>query len=290
MLEKEIQRILSETRRTPNPYRGHPMLFFGANRFPKGADYRWVGKKRRPSPWHPQLVFQYTLSGWGRFSKEGQSHPINPGQAFFTMVPSTDIYELPPESPGWSFFFLTFQHSYIAERIAHALEMHSGVVTLGEEHPLVLKSVDLIRLTQSGLFADSHEEEAHLLDWMCCAERTLEEEQRPQREKNIWLTRVRTSVEQNLGEPPSIEELAGQYHLSRSHFTRLFKQSTGISPAVFITRLRLHHAEEKLRLSDATLHEIALDLGYADSNHFCKVFKRQYGITPGELRKQLRNS
>ena len=291
MIEKEIQRILLEKRRMPNPHRGHPPLFFGANRFPKGADYHWVGEMRKPSPWHPQLIFQYTFSGWGHYSRQSKkARQVGPGQAFFAIVPSKHVYEIPPESPGWSFFFLTFQHPYIAERIAKALQNHSGVVTLSEEHSLLLKSVDLIRLTQSGLFADSHEEEAHLLDWMCCAERTLEEEQWPQREKNIWLTRVRASVEHDLSEPPSVEELAGQYNLSRSHFTRLFTQSTGISPAVFITRLRLHHVEETLRLSNMTLHEIALDFGFADSNHLCKVFKRQYGITPGEFRKQLRNN
>jgi AraC-like DNA-binding protein len=194
----------------------------------------------------------------------------------------------PPDSPGWSFFFLAFQHPYIAERMASALEKHSGVVSLQENNPLLIKSIDLIRLTQNGLFAEAHEEESHLLDWMCCAERTLEETDLPLREKQLWLNRVRITVEQNLSAPPSIEELAIQYDLSRSHFTRLFTQKTGISPAAFITRLRLHHVEEALRLSDKNLTEIALDHGYADANHLCKAFNRCYKITPGEFRKKIR--
>jgi AraC-like DNA-binding protein len=289
MIEQEISRILSVKRRMPSPYRGHPRLFFGINRLAPKTSYRWDGSARRPSPWHPQLIFQYTFSGWGSFTWHNKTHRIEPGMAFLSIVPSPHVYELPPESPGWGFFFLTFQHPYIAQRIAERLSRHPGVISLGEEHLLTIKSVDLIRLTQNGIFADQHEEEAHLLDWMCCAERTLEEAGRTSQEKDIWLNRVRTSVEQNLSDPPSIEYLAGQYDLSRSHFTRLFTQKTGISPAAFITRLRLHHVEETLRLSDRNLYEIAVEHGYADANHLCKAFKRQYSITPGQLRKQMRN-
>lgn len=289
MSQKELQQILAIKRRIPTPYRGHPRLFFGINHLKKGTDYHWNGQKRRITPWHPQVIFQYTFSGEGLFTREGKQWQIKEGEAFITIVPSEHIYELPPDSPGWSFFFLTFQHPYIAERIAKALETHFGVVSLQGNHPLLIKSIDLIRLTQNGLFADVHEEEAHLLDWMCCAERTLEETHIPQREKQLWLNRVRATVELNLAAPPAIEELAAQYDLSRSHFTRLFTQKTGISPAAFITRLRLHHVEEALRLSAKNLNEIALDYGYADANHLCKAFKREYGITPGEFRKQLRN-
>lgn len=287
--KEQINRILSIKRRMPNPYKGHPRLFFGSNTFQKGADYHWNGLQRKCSQWHPQVLFQHTLSGWGKFTREKKSWSVGPGQAFITIIPSDHIYELPPESPGWSFFFLTFQHPYIAERISNTLEKHCGFITLAENSPLILKSVDLIKLTQSGLLTNPHEEESHLLDWMCSAENTLEEATRPLHEKDIWQTRVRTILEQDLASPLSIDDLARQLNLSRSHFTRLFTQKTGISPASFITALRLHHVEEALRLTDNNLTDIALDFGYADANHLCKVFKRHYGITPGNFRKQLYN-
>jgi AraC-like DNA-binding protein len=289
MLEQDLKHILAIKRRMPNPYRGHPRFFFGMTRHPKKTYYYWSGVDRKPSPWHPQVVFQYTLSGWGIYSRNQQEWKIDRHKAFITIVPSNHLYQLPPNSPGWSFFFLTFQHPYIAERITDALKKHSGVISLNEDSPLIIKSVDLIRLTQKGLFADEHEEEAHLLDWMCCAERALEKQNIQQLEKNIWQTRIRNLLEQNLASPLAVEELARHFDLSRSHFTRLFTQKTEISPAAFITALRLYHVEEALRLSTKNLTEIALDCGYADANHLCKAFKREYGITPGGFRKQLRN-
>ncbi len=289
MIEQDLKRILTIKRRKPSPYRGHPRLFFGMTSLHEKTEYYWNGLNRKPSPFHPQVIFQYTLSGWGLYSRNRQEWKIDKEKAFITIVPSDHTYHLPANSPGWSFVFLTLQHPYIAERICTALKKHDGVISLNENSPLVIKSINLIRLTQKGLFANEFEEESHLFDWMCCAERALNEEQMPQRVKDLWLNKVRHVIEMDPAAPPSIEELARRFDLSRSHFTRLFSQKTGLSPAAFITTLRLHHVEEALRLSDKNLNEIALDYGYADANHLCKAFKREYGITPGELRKQLRN-
>ncbi|MBU3666037.1 MAG: helix-turn-helix transcriptional regulator [Chthoniobacterales bacterium] len=285
MLEQELTRLLSVKRRMPSPYRGQPRLFFGAGRLMKGEDYDWDGLKRNRPPEHPQLLFQYTFSGCGLFTRANKQHRMEKGRAFFAVIPSAHVYKLPPDSPGWNFFYLTFQHPHTVSRIAAALEQHCGVIELDERHPLITKSADLIRLTQNGVFADSYEEEAHIFDWMCAAERELREPAASPKESHIWQNRVLAVLNKNPAAPPSIEELAAYFDLTRSHFTRIFKDKTGDSPAAFITQFRIHRIEQDLRLTGKTLEEIACDHGYGDTSRLCKVFRKSYGMSPGAYRK-----
>jgi AraC-like DNA-binding protein len=285
MLEQELTRLFSVKRRVPSPYRGQPRLFFGTGRLSKGAHYEWDGQKRDRSPKHPQLLFQYTFGGCGLFTRANVRHRMQKGRAFFAVIPSPHVYRLPPESPGWNFFYLMFQHPYTVNRIAAALEQHSGVISLDENHPLITKSADLIRLTQNGVFADSYEEEAHIFDWMCAAERELREPGASRKESHVWQNRVLAVLSKNPGAPLSIEELAAYFDLSRSHFTRIFKEKTGDNPAAFITQFRIHQIEQDLRLTGKTLAEIACDHGYGDISRLCKVFRKKYGMTPGAYRR-----
>ena len=48
-------------------------------------------------------------------------------------------------------------------------------------------------------------------------------------------------------------------------------------------------AENRIRLSDFTISEIALQLGFADGSHLLKHFKKKFGVSPGEYRKLKRN-
>jgi len=58
--------------------------------------------------------------------------------------------------------------------------------------------------------------------------------------------------------------------MSRSHFSHYFKSATGMSPANFVTQIRLEEASRRLIQSDQKLSVIAKETGFADANHFAK--------------------
>lgn len=202
MLETELKHLLSAKRGIPHPSCGHPLLFYNATSLAKGTDYHWDGMKRELTPAHPQVLFQYTFSGYGSFKKGRKTFRLEKGQAFFAVIPSHHVYELPSQSPGWSFFYLTFQHPYLAERISRALKEHSGVLSLNEQHPLIVKSAELIRLGQTGMFLDRLDEESHLLDWMCCAERNLNRDDKSRKETGDWQARAVMLLDRSPGTLP----------------------------------------------------------------------------------------
>lgn len=90
----------------------------------------------------------------------------------------------------------------------------------------------------------------------------------------------------NLDAGISVAEVAEACALSRSHFTRKFKESTCQSPHVWLRQQRVDKAIELLRHSPLSLTQIAMECGFFDQAHFCRVFARSQGMTPLAFKRQ----
>ncbi len=88
-------------------------------------------------------------------------------------------------------------------------------------------------------------------------------------------------------EPISLQELAGSVETSVYHLCRVFKRHTGQTINGYLQRLRQREALASLENTDTPLAHLALDVGYAHQSHFTEAFRREYGIPPGELRRQF---
>lgn len=82
----------------------------------------------------------------------------------------------------------------------------------------------------------------------------------------------------------SLHELSDMNHISEEHLSRLFKKELGVNLTTYIGDLRVHKAAELLKTSRLSIAEIAIYVGYSDSNYFVKVFKKRYGTTPSAYR------
>ncbi len=101
------------------------------------------------------------------------------------------------------------------------------------------------------------------------------------------LRKIEDYVRAHLAESISIEKLAELAELSLFHFSRVFKQSTGMTPLQFVTRERILLAQRLIRETSRSLIEIALESGYTSPSHFAQVFRRTVGMAPGEFRALL---
>ncbi|GIQ77393.1 AraC family transcriptional regulator [Bradyrhizobium sp. RD5-C2] len=86
----------------------------------------------------------------------------------------------------------------------------------------------------------------------------------------------------------SLASLASDAGLSRFHFSRAFKESTGLSPHAWLRQQRLEQAMNMLRDSDASIASVAAALGYASQNAFAAAFRRLTGETPSDWRRRIR--
>lgn len=92
------------------------------------------------------------------------------------------------------------------------------------------------------------------------------------------------SLRQHLATPTSVPELAKYAGMSASHFSALFKASTGIGVVEYVKRLRSARARELLITTHHTIAEIARAVGYADAFYFSRQFRAVNGVSPSEYR------
>jgi AraC-like DNA-binding protein len=78
----------------------------------------------------------------------------------------------------------------------------------------------------------------------------------------------------------SIEHLASECASSRSHFSRGFKNATGLAPHDWLRQEKMHRAEELLRTGRVPIGRVAQECGFSDQSYFTRVFKRQKGVSP----------
>ena len=84
----------------------------------------------------------------------------------------------------------------------------------------------------------------------------------------------------------TVEQLASLYGTSTVHFRRTFSRLYHTSPMKFITALRLSKARELLLNTDLPVGDICTRCGYTSLYYFDRVFKREFGTQPLQLRKQ----
>jgi transcriptional regulator GlxA family with amidase domain len=103
--------------------------------------------------------------------------------------------------------------------------------------------------------------------------------------------RIRRAVKtmrDNPGETPSMDRLAKAAGLSRPHFFRLFGQSTGVTPNVFLNVLRLEAAVASMVSTQESMTSVSDRLGFSAPSHFSRFFRDHAGCTPSAFRSVTR--
>jgi AraC family transcriptional regulator len=93
-------------------------------------------------------------------------------------------------------------------------------------------------------------------------------------------------IEANLASKMEIRELASVVALSRSHFSRAFKQSLGLSPMEYVGVRRVERAKVMIGSTQERLAEVAIACGFADQAHLSRRFRDLMGMSPGQWRRQ----
>lgn len=95
-------------------------------------------------------------------------------------------------------------------------------------------------------------------------------------------------MQDHLNEKLTVDDLAEKNGLSASHFSCLFKKSTGMSPLNYFIHLKIQKACVLLYRSEIRIKDIANAIGYEDQFHFSRLFKKNMHVSPNQYRVQRR--
>jgi Transcriptional regulator containing an amidase domain and an AraC-type DNA-binding HTH domain len=97
-------------------------------------------------------------------------------------------------------------------------------------------------------------------------------------------------IHENLTERITLSMLSSMACLSERHYARIFKEVYGISPIEYVINCRLTLACRMIKNTQRSLSEISIACGFGDKISFSRLFKKRYGSTPGEYRRNVLKS
>ena len=108
-------------------------------------------------------------------------------------------------------------------------------------------------------------------------------------DKESIVTMMTNYLKENYMKKISVEEIAHNTYLSTTYVTKIFKEIINDTPINYLISIRLEKAKELLREGQMTIQEISKQIGYDDPYYFSKLFKKKYGVSPSEYRKESRS-
>lgn len=99
---------------------------------------------------------------------------------------------------------------------------------------------------------------------------------------------VENHIVQYYKEPISLDTIAHHFFISKEHLSRIFKVYTGGNISEYIIRIRMEKAKALILEDKVAIKHVAQMTGYNDIAYFYRVFKKHFGVTPGEIIKSLK--
>ena len=232
------------------------------------------------------FYFLLSLSGYGHFQTQGQApQRIGAGQALFAFNPSRHRLFLPEDSPGWSFAWIGICHPYLRGRISKQVEATGHLLDIRPDGELMTRVLRLLRGTIKKEFRDHLEAELALFEFVVTFERWAQQAHSGGVEQQRLVDEVRSHIVAKLPDAIAVGALAAKFGMSRSHFSHLFREKTGLTPAHFATEVRIQEAIRMLLDTRVPLQTIAEACGFSSASHFCKVFRRHRHLSPSAFRQ-----
>jgi AraC-like DNA-binding protein len=243
------------------------------------SSYSWDGRLRGQTPF---AIIQHTIGGAGRLRYERHNRLVVPGETMLVVIPHNHRYWI-EDGERWEFF-------WIAITGQEALRLHRAI--LASAGPVFrLRPETIERLASMSLdLRDGKAESPGAASAIAYAatmalyDDLLGGEASSRATQGASMKHVLAHIRRNLSQPLDVPHLADIAGLSRAHFSRVFTDCEGVSPAAFVMAERMRRAASLLVSGASSVKEVSRACGFDDANYFAKAFRRSFGASPTEFR------
>ncbi len=233
------------------------------------------------------LIYCVKGKGWLRLG-DGEQTAVQENSVIVIPAGAPHSYGADDADP-WSIYWFHLKGGQIGD-ILEQSGLQSGRVHLPPSE--AEKLIELFRVCFDLLSTGAHQEAnllhvshsvRYMLSLLGLVQR-LHQEERAQ----AYLDRAVLYMQQKLEMNLTLDELAEHTRISRQHLNHVFRKATGITPIDYYLKLKMQRACQLLDLTDQTIKEVSLALGFGDPFYFSRLFKKMIGLSPTQYRSQLR--
>lgn len=243
-------------------------LLRGVGRGQGGADYDWQGMERKEH----MIILQVTLKGAGFLEKDGKRHRIEKNQGFLAEIPGDFRYfgedwefiylEFSPVVKQWlsqTFYLLDFTEEQMAFLVFQTDRLRKRELAIAENATICFQQVLLLKEVIKTRQLDHYPK----------------------------VQQIRLFLEEAYQEDLSLDQLAQQFQVSKYRLIREFKEIFQVTPMNYLQKVRINRSLALL-WEGVTVREVAVAVGFKDSNYFAKVFRKALGMSPSDYREGRR--
>lgn len=210
-------------------------------------------------------LIHYVVQGKGMLFKNGKQYPVHEGEAFLIHPDEVVTYCADKQEP-WYYQWVAFD----------------GALSLKfrELSPVIAFPPDIIREMLDLEETNLREYRAAALLFRLYADLFENKTQH-----NHYVRRVQNHIQALYMQPLRVEEIAEKMNLDRRYLSRIFKQKTGKTIQEYLITVRMEEAQRCL-MHGFSVEETAKLCGYEDTCNFSKMFKRWFGCSPLNWKRQ----
>ena len=254
--------------------------------FPK-AKYHY---RQRKNGCTDNILF-YCLQGKGYYKLDGIKEELNANQ--FIIIPATckSLSYWADQNDPWSIYWVHFS--------SNDLESFNQMLQINEQNkPLYIPhnetGLKIWNIMYENLSKDYSFE--NMINANFCLYQLIATFLYPQKHISVTSSSMESSMiektveymKNNIEKKIEVEDLASLNHLSASHFSKLFRTSTGMSPIDYFIHLKMQRACHLLYTTNLQIKQIAVLLGYEDVYYFSRLFKRNMNASPEKYRTSIK--
>lgn len=230
----------------------------------------------------------YMIEGEGVFSSSHVKNVhLKAGDVFLLFPGEWHTYH-PVDGKPWKSYWIGYRGRNMDDRLRyHFLSLDKPVYHVGF-------SSDVVYLYDTAIKVAKEETACcqqilagivnNLLGYMFALERNMKLNRKGGYGEMI--SRAQLRIREGVESKVTVQQIAAELGSSYSNFRKLFKEYTGISPALYQQNLKLQHAKELLSATDMSIKEIAYRLSFDSPDYFSSKFKAKIGCKPSEYRSR----
>jgi AraC-like DNA-binding protein len=239
------------------------------------------------------FLFHYIFSGRGKFivfdddQNEKQEYRLEGGQGFLILPLQHTLYMADEKHP-WVYAWVEFDGLKAKELITQAgFSYDKPIYSSHDREEQETMKNELLSIVNNRnkppMYLVGH---LYLFMNALVSSSSLRKKVAGGSLREFYVREALSFVEQHYSENIGIEDIAAFCHLDRSYMGRIFKSVFHTSPQEFLIQYRVNKACELMRITDKTISEISVMVGYQNQFNFSRVFKKIIGKSPRDWRNE----